>query len=69
MKPQDGLPAPLGKLDAGVLVVDVVLKTDTPLLRHAAACGCPTVGGQAMLEGQVDEMLAFFGVRAGAPSS
>jgi shikimate dehydrogenase len=68
MNPQDGLPAPLGTLDAGVLVVDVVLKTDTPLLRHAAACGCPTVGGQAMLEGQVDEMLAFFGARTGAPS-
>jgi len=64
MRPDDGLPAPLGKLDPGVLVVDVVLKHETPLLRHAAACGCPTVKGHAMLEGQVEELLRFFGVRA-----
>jgi shikimate dehydrogenase len=62
MKPEDGLPAPLGKLAPHVVVADVVLKDGTPLLRHAAACGCATVGGQAMLDGQVDEMLAFFGM-------
>jgi shikimate dehydrogenase len=64
MKPSDGLPAPLGKLAAHVLVVDVVYGVETPLLRHAAACGCPTVAGRAMMEAQVDEMLKFFGVRA-----
>jgi shikimate dehydrogenase len=62
MNPQDGLPASLGKLDPHVVVGDVVLKDETPLLRHAAACGCPAIGGQAMLDGQVDEMLAFFGM-------
>ena len=52
----------LGKLDPHIVVGDVVLKDATPLLRHAAACGCPAIGGQAMLDGQVDEMLAFFGM-------
>jgi shikimate dehydrogenase len=64
MRPDDGLPAPLGKLDPSVLVADVVLAASTPLLRHAAACGCPTVGGAAMLEGQVEALLDFFGMRA-----
>jgi shikimate dehydrogenase len=65
MKPEDGLPAPLGKLDPNLVVADVVLKDETPLLGHARACGCVTVGGQAMMLAQVDEMLAFFGMTAG----
>lgn len=65
MKPDDGLPAPLGQLAPQVVVADVILKeAPTALLRHAQACGCPTMGGQSMLEGQVDEMLRFFGVHA-----
>jgi shikimate dehydrogenase len=62
MKPDDGLPAPLGELAPHVVVADVVLKDETPLLRHARACGCATVRGQDMMLGQVDEMLAFFGI-------
>ncbi|HML13782.1 MAG TPA: hypothetical protein VK456_10770 [Xanthobacteraceae bacterium] len=62
MKAQDGLPAPLGKLAPHVVVADVVLKDETPLLRHARACGCAAVAGEAMMLGQVDEMLAFFGM-------
>lgn len=62
MNPQDGLPAPLGKLDPRVIVADVVVADETPLLRHARACGCATVRGQEMMLAQVDEMLAFFGV-------
>ena len=62
MKPDDGLPAPIGKLDPHVIVADVVLKDETPLLRHARACGCATVRGLDMMLGQVDEMLAFFGM-------
>jgi shikimate dehydrogenase len=61
MKAEDGLPAPIGKLDPHVIVADVVLKDETPLLRHAHACGCATVRGVDMMLGQVDEMLAFFG--------
>ncbi len=60
MKPDDGLPAPLGSLPAHMVVGDVVLKEETPLLRHARACGCATVGGRDMMLGQVDAMLAFF---------
>jgi len=62
MKPGDGLPAPLGKLAPDVIVADVVLADETPLLRHARACDCPVVRGQEMMLGQVDEMLAFFGM-------
>jgi shikimate dehydrogenase len=62
MNPQDGLPAPLGKLSPHVVVADVVLAEETPLLRHARACGCATVRGRDMMLSQVDEMLAFFGM-------
>ena len=31
-------------------------------LRLARECGCTAVGGRAMLEGQVEEVLRFFGV-------
>jgi shikimate dehydrogenase len=62
MNPQDGLPAPLGKLSPHVVVADVVLADETPLLRHARACGCATVRGRNMMLSQVDEMLAFFGM-------
>jgi shikimate dehydrogenase len=62
MKPQDGLPAPLGTLPPHMVVADVVLNDGTPLLRHARACGCATVRGEEMMLGQVDEMLAFFGM-------
>ena len=65
MKPQDGLPTPLGTIAPGVGVADVVHGVETALLRHAAACGCPTVAGQAMMEAQVDAMLAFFGIGTG----
>ena len=61
MAPGDGLPAELGRLDPALLVVDVVMKPPlTPLLSHAQACGCATMGGQAMLEGQADEVARFF---------
>src|SRR5215831_6545006 len=35
MKAEDGLPAPLGNLSPQIVVADVVVKDDTPLLRHA----------------------------------
>jgi shikimate dehydrogenase len=68
MAPQDGLPAPLGPLTPGTLVADVIVKHElTPLRRHAEACGCPHVGGYTMMEGQVDEMLRFFGFEVPEP--
>ena len=67
MAPGDGLPADLGRLDPDLLVVDVIMKPEvTPLLAHAQACGCRTVGGRAMLEGQAEEVARFF--RVGGPA-
>jgi len=63
MRDGDGLPATIGNLDPQVIVADVVLKDETPLLRHAASCGCAIVRGRAMMENQLDEMLKFFGIR------
>ena len=63
MAPGDGLPADLGRLDPGLLVVDVIMKPEvTLLLRHAQACGCRTMGGRHMLEGQAEEVMRFFAV-------
>lgn len=61
MAPDDGMPFAFGAFDPGLLVVDVVLRPEaTPLLAHARACGCPTVEGRHMLEGQVAEILRFW---------
>lgn len=66
MAPNDGLPAPLGPLRPELLVVDVILKPEvTPFLRHAQSCGCATIGGLTMLEGQADEVAQFFGIGGG----
>jgi shikimate dehydrogenase len=59
------MPVPFGRLDPALLVCDVIMKPEeTPLLRHAKECGCTTVGGRAMLDGQVDEVLRFFRIGA-----
>ena len=56
----DGLPAPLGELDPRTLVFDVVVKSEpTPFMRHARSFGCATLGGYAMMGGQIDAALAF----------
>lgn len=48
-----------------LLVFDVVTKPEvTPLLRHARACGCRAIGGRAMVDGQADAVMRFFGVEA-----
>jgi shikimate dehydrogenase len=63
MAPEDGMPVPLGKLDQGAVVADVVvLPEPTPWLRHGLACGCPVMGGRDMFEGQADELVRFFGI-------
>jgi len=57
----EGLPASLGPLEASQLVIDVIAKPEvTPLLAEARARGCRTVGGKAMLDGQVAELEKFF---------
>lgn len=61
MRPDDGLPGEIGRLDAGTLVGDVVItSTPTALIRHAMQCGCAWVDGRDMHAGQVDTLLAFF---------
>jgi shikimate dehydrogenase len=62
MAPGDGLPADFGALDPQLIVADIIMKPEvTPLLAHARACGCRTMPGRAMLEGQADELVTFFG--------
>lgn len=59
----DGWPVPLDGLRPDMLVVDIVAKPETtPLMAHARTLGCTVVGGRAMLEGQVDEVCAFYRV-------
>ena len=61
MKPGDGLPGSIGRLDPGTLVGDVVILPDaSPMIRHAMQCGCRYVDGREMMDGQVDALLAFF---------
>ena len=63
MAPGDGLPAPLGSLERVTAVIDIVPKPAiTPLMAAAAAAGCRVAGGQAMIEGQAEAVLGFFGI-------
>jgi shikimate dehydrogenase len=67
MAPQDGLPAPVDRLTADMLVIDVIMKPETtPLLAHARAVGCRTFNGRVMLDGQSEKLIDFF--RAGGRS-
>ena len=60
MSASDGMPAPFGPLDPATLVFDVIVRPEpTPFMRHARSFGCPTFGGYAMMETQVDEAIAF----------
>jgi len=61
MRPDDGLPGTIGRLDPGTLVGDVVITaTPTALIRHATQCSCSWVDGRDMHAGQVDALIAFF---------
>ncbi len=65
MTPGDGLPAEFGAFDPKLIVADIVMKPEvTPLLSHARARGCLTMPGRAMLQGQADELVGFFGIGA-----
>lgn len=70
MRPDDGLPAAIGRLDAKTLVGDVVITpTPTALIRHAMECGCAWIDGRDMHGGQVDALLAFFAGASHAANS
>ena len=67
MRPDDGLPAAIGPLDAGTLVGDVVIAAQpTTLIRHAMQCGCRFVDGRDMHGGQVEALMQFFAAAAPA---
>ena len=60
MRPDDGLPATIGPLDAGTIVGDVVIAPQpTALIRHAMQCGCRFVDGRDMHGGQIDTLMQF----------
>ena len=64
MKPDDPLPIDIDKVAPDTIVVDVILKPDvSPMLVKARARGLATQNGRAMLEGQVNAVLNFFGWR------
>lgn len=59
----DGLPIELSGFGQDLFVADIVPKPDiTPLLARARESGCRTMGGQAMVAGQADAILRFFGI-------
>jgi shikimate dehydrogenase len=62
MKPDDPYPVDPARIDPAALVVDVVLKPETPLIAAAARRGCAVKRGVRMLEGQVDAICDFFGI-------
>ncbi len=63
LQPGDALSFDLDAASPGTLVAEVVMKPDTTaLLERAAARGHPVHRGIHMLEGQLSEMMAFFGL-------
>lgn len=63
MSPGDGLPAEVGPLAETLFVADIVPRREiTPLIDLAKRSGCKTMDGQAMVTGQADAILEFFGL-------
>jgi shikimate dehydrogenase len=64
---ENSLPVDVSQVPPGALIVDIVLKPAwTPLLAKAAACGLATHAGVHMLAGQVEAVMAFFGLPPGS---
>ncbi|MDR5884023.1 shikimate dehydrogenase [Caballeronia sp. LZ032] len=63
MKPGDGMPVAFGAFAPALKVVDIIMTpAETPLLKHARACGCRATNGQPMIEGQLAAFATFFGI-------
>jgi shikimate dehydrogenase len=62
MAPGDGLPMAMEGLSPDVLAIDVIHKLGgvTPFVDQARALGCRTFDGHVMLNGQAEELAAFF---------
>ncbi len=68
MNEGDPLPVEVERITPGAFVGEVVLKQEmTPLLRAAAARGCPVQVGTDMLFEQIPAYLEFFGFRTATP--
>lgn len=64
MKAGDPLPVDVAAIENGAIVVDVILKPEvSPMIELARKRGLATQIGRAMLEGQVNAVLEFFGSR------
>jgi shikimate dehydrogenase len=62
----DKLPVELTSLPGHLTVVDIVPRSEpTRLLKLAQSCGCTTVAGSAMVEGQADAVLEFLWHKSG----
>lgn len=67
--PGHGLPTPIPQLGPEVTVVDIVpASTPTALSRLARASGCAHLAADAMVEGQAEAVLEFFGIIPSARS-
>jgi shikimate dehydrogenase len=63
MAPGDGLPAAFGPLNVKMFVADIVPRQDaTPLIALARKTGCRTMESKAMVTGQAEAILRFFGL-------
>ncbi len=63
MASKDGLPVEFGPFSDKLFVADIVPRLDaTPLIALARNSGCRTMEGRAMVTGQVDAILQFFGL-------
>lgn len=61
MQDTDGIAIGLRGLSPRTAVVDIVTRSETPLLRAAAEAGCPHAGGAAMVLAQTKAILSFLG--------
>jgi len=65
MAPAFALAPFAGQLHPGLTVIDIVPKPETTsLLALAREKGCPVANGAAMISGQADALLSFFGIAA-----
>jgi shikimate dehydrogenase len=63
MAPGDGLPVELEPFGKELFVADIIPRAEpTPLLALAKDRGCRTMSGPAMVAGQADAILRFFGL-------
>jgi shikimate dehydrogenase len=63
LKEADDAPVPVERLTPSMLVADIVMQPETRLLREARHRGCSVHPGHLMLDCQLEQRLAFLGLR------